>query len=77
VAVDYKTHILVGVRTNGDMTVIADWPYVPSRPRCSKKSTRPGTGTSRSRCAHRPQSSHRATKVRQVGGIGHLGPDAG
>ena len=26
---DYKTHILIGVRPNGIMTVIADWPYVP------------------------------------------------
>ena len=28
-AVDYKTHILIGVRDNGVMTVIADWPHVP------------------------------------------------
>jgi hypothetical protein len=27
--VDYKTHILIGVRRTGIMTVIADWPYVP------------------------------------------------
>jgi hypothetical protein len=27
-AVDYKTHILIGVRENGVMTVIADWPHV-------------------------------------------------
>jgi hypothetical protein len=27
--IDYKTHILVGVRAGGVMTVIADWPYVP------------------------------------------------
>jgi hypothetical protein len=27
--IDYKTHILIGVRPNGIMTVIADWPYVP------------------------------------------------
>jgi hypothetical protein len=27
--VDYKTHILIGVRPNGIMTVIADWPNVP------------------------------------------------
>ena len=27
--VDYKTHMLIGVRPNGIMTVIADWPYVP------------------------------------------------
>jgi hypothetical protein len=28
-AIDYKTHILIGVRDNGVMTVIADWPYLP------------------------------------------------
>jgi hypothetical protein len=27
--VDYKTHILIGVRPNGIMTVIGEWPYVP------------------------------------------------
>jgi len=30
-AIDYKTHILIGVRANGVMTVIADWPYVPKQ----------------------------------------------
>lgn len=30
-AVDYKTHILIGVRDNGVMTVIADWPHVPKQ----------------------------------------------
>jgi hypothetical protein len=30
-AVDYKTHILIGVRENGVMTVIADWPQVPKQ----------------------------------------------
>lgn len=29
--VTYKTHILVGVRPNGIMTVIADWPHVPKQ----------------------------------------------
>jgi hypothetical protein len=29
--IDYKTHILVGVRANGVMTVICDWPHVPSQ----------------------------------------------
>ena len=29
--VTYKTHILVGVRENGLMTVIADWPHVPKQ----------------------------------------------
>ena len=28
-SIDYKTHILIGIRPNGVMTVIADWPYVP------------------------------------------------
>jgi hypothetical protein len=27
--IDYRTHILIGMRPNGIMTVIADWPYVP------------------------------------------------
>jgi hypothetical protein len=30
--IDYKTHILIGVRASGVMTVIADWPYVPPQP---------------------------------------------
>jgi hypothetical protein len=25
----YKSHILIGVRENGVMTVIADWPHLP------------------------------------------------
>jgi hypothetical protein len=29
--VDYKTHILVAVRGDGVMTVIFDWPHVPSQ----------------------------------------------
>jgi hypothetical protein len=29
--IDYKTHILIGVRSNGVMTVIADWPHVPKQ----------------------------------------------
>jgi hypothetical protein len=28
-AIDYKTHILIGMRDNGVMTVIADWPHLP------------------------------------------------
>jgi hypothetical protein len=27
----YKTHILIGVRSNGMMTVIADWPQLPKQ----------------------------------------------
>jgi hypothetical protein len=29
--IDYKTHILIGVRENGVMTVIADWPHLPKQ----------------------------------------------
>jgi hypothetical protein len=29
--ISYRTHILVGVRPNGVMTVIADWPHVPKQ----------------------------------------------
>lgn len=29
--ITYGTHILVGVRENGTMTVIADWPHVPKQ----------------------------------------------
>jgi hypothetical protein len=35
--VGYKTHILIGVRTNVVMTVIADWPHVPKQPTFRKK----------------------------------------
>ena len=31
VAIDYKTHILIGVRVSGIMAVIADWPHVPAQ----------------------------------------------
>lgn len=29
--VDYKTHILIGVRADGVMTVICDWAHVPTQ----------------------------------------------
>ena len=29
--ISYKTHILIGVRQNGAMTVIADWPQLPKQ----------------------------------------------
>ena len=29
--ISYKTHILVGVRANGAMSVIADWPHLPKQ----------------------------------------------
>jgi hypothetical protein len=27
--VDYSTHILIGIKESGDMTVVAHWPRVP------------------------------------------------
>jgi hypothetical protein len=35
--VGYKTHILIGVRANGVMTVIADWPHVPKQAEVQKE----------------------------------------
>ena len=35
--VSYKTHILIGVRSNGIMTVIADWPHVPRQVEVEKE----------------------------------------
>ena len=29
--IDYKTHILVGVRADGVMTIIGDWAHVPTQ----------------------------------------------
>lgn len=29
--VSYKTHILIGARENGEMSVIAHWQYVPKQ----------------------------------------------
>jgi hypothetical protein len=36
-AIDYKTHILIGVRDSGVMTVIADWPHLPKQTEVQKK----------------------------------------
>ena len=33
----YKTHILIGVRSKGVMTVIADWPHVPKQADVQRK----------------------------------------
>jgi hypothetical protein len=35
--IDYKTHILIGVRADGVMAVIADWPHVPPQADVQKK----------------------------------------
>jgi hypothetical protein len=45
--VTYKTHILVGVRESGTMTVIADWPHVPKQAEVLEKirQTRDGYAT--------------------------------
>jgi hypothetical protein len=45
--VTYKTHILVGVRESGSITVIADWPHVPKQAEVLEKirQTRDGYAT--------------------------------
>ena len=35
--VDYKTHILIGVRGSGNMTVICHWHHVPRQAEVQKK----------------------------------------
>jgi hypothetical protein len=35
--VSYKTHILIGVRSNGIIIVIADWPHVPKQAEVQKE----------------------------------------
>jgi hypothetical protein len=35
--ISYKTHILIGVRANGIMTVIADWSHVPRQAEVQQK----------------------------------------
>jgi hypothetical protein len=35
--ISYKTHILIGVRRNGIMTVIADWAHVPRQAEVQKE----------------------------------------
>ena len=35
--VTYKTHILIGVRDNGVMAVIADWPHLPKQSEVQKR----------------------------------------
>jgi hypothetical protein len=36
-AIDYKTHILIGVRANGAMTVISHWNGVPRQSEVEEK----------------------------------------
>jgi hypothetical protein len=31
VLLDYKTHILIGVRASGTMEILYQWPYVPTQ----------------------------------------------
>jgi hypothetical protein len=35
--ISYRTHILIAVRSNGIMTVIADWPHVPKQAEVQKE----------------------------------------
>jgi hypothetical protein len=36
-AIDYKTHILIGVCPTGEMEVIGDWSYVPTQAEVQRK----------------------------------------
>ena len=73
--VTYKTHILVGVRPNGIMTVIADGRTSRNRQRSRRKSSKCETGTPRLRCARRRLSWLR-TAMPGTPGVTH-GTDAG
>jgi hypothetical protein len=42
--ITYKTHILVGVRENGVMTVIADWPHLPKQSEVQDRINDAGNG---------------------------------
>jgi hypothetical protein len=42
--VTYKTHILIGVRTNGVKTVIADWSHVPKQAEVLQEIQKAGNG---------------------------------
>jgi hypothetical protein len=42
--ISYKTHILVGVRSNGVMTVISDWPHLPKQSDVEKAIDAPRDG---------------------------------
>jgi len=52
----YNTHILIGVRPKGVMTVIADWSHCPSRSRWRGRSAKHETATWASHCVRRRRS---------------------
>jgi hypothetical protein len=35
--IDYSTHILIGIKKSGDMTVLAQWPRVPRQADVDRK----------------------------------------
>jgi hypothetical protein len=37
--IDYKTHILIGVRANGAMTVVTYWDHVPHQSEVEERAT--------------------------------------
>jgi hypothetical protein len=59
-AVDNETHILIGVRANGVMPVIADWPHVPKQAGVQKGNDTVRDGYWHSCCARRPRSYRQA-----------------
>ena len=55
-AIDYTTHILIGVRAGGVMTVLADWPYVPPASGSAERNRLHARALRSSRCARRRRS---------------------
>jgi hypothetical protein len=62
--ISYKTHILIGVRANGVMTVIADWPHVPKQANVEKEIDGARDGHATYVLCTRPRSFRRADTER-------------
>ena len=77
VAIDYKTHILVGVRANGVMTVIADWPHVPKQAEVQKEIDEARDGYMTFALCTPTSIIPASNEGAQVGGIGQLGRATG
>ena len=72
--VSYKTHILIGVRPNGVMTVIADWPHVPKQADVQKEIDAASNGyVAFALCTPTSILSGTATGMRVEDGIGQSG----
>jgi hypothetical protein len=77
--VSYRTHILIGVRPNGVMTVIADWPHVPKQTDVQQEIDAARNGyVTFALCTPTSSCRRRETIVREdEDGIGPLGQAGG